>query len=76
MKDVLLGCFKIEQEGHQEGEVGDVIAYPLHLGNEYVKLGILSICDEKGTGILPEQQLDLSFTGDWFHPSDPKAVIE
>jgi hypothetical protein len=65
MKDVLLAYFKIVQEGHQPGVVGDVIEYPIHLGNKYVELGILSICNELGEDILPDAQLDHTLVGDW-----------
>ena len=62
---VLHGYFKIVQEGHQPGSVGDVIEYPLHLGNEDVRLGILSICNELGEDILPDHQLDHTITAEW-----------
>lgn len=63
--ETLLAYFRIVQEGHQPGAVGDVIEYPIHLGNEYVKHGILAICNELGEDILPDHQLDHTIMGKW-----------
>jgi hypothetical protein len=62
---VEIGHFRILQDGHQVGNVGDPIEYPYYLGLEYVKLGILAISNELGDPISHEDHAAAVFSGQW-----------